>query len=95
MARAMQMTVPSNGAIPAAPPCVSPPPTLHPVRVTLPALSWCASPEQDPRTHLGAPAPLTSYPTPCTKSDPPLFHLRTCHGIQDVWPWGEEKGAPP
>lgn len=46
---------------------------LHSVPPTCPllvCLNW------DPRTYLGPPEPLTSYPPPCTKSDPPLFHSR-------------------
>lgn len=31
---------------------------------------------QDPRAYLEPLEPLTLCPPPCTKSDPPLFHLR-------------------
>lgn len=59
------------------------------MRVTLPALSWCASPEQDPRAP-GPPAPLTPYPTPCTESDT-LLPRRPTTASRMCRPWGEEK----
>lgn len=93
MERETRTTAPSNR--PRSPPRVllpshPPPRTLCPCLPSLGVLLL----NRGPSAHLGPPEPLTSCPPPCTKSDPPLFHLGNLPWrVGCVGPQGRDKWA--